>query len=482
MKIIKRAVFQMTDTIGEYIHLEESSYEYDGPIAHAGGEEGEDPIPSQLPAWASNIIKENAELASNYGLAEFDWAKAQQGTQQELMEGILETQQGAATQMFANADEWRERYATTFQPLEDQLVADAEDYASDWRREQEAGRAAADVSQAFDAERESTRQRLEGYGIDPSQTRAAAIDANVSMNEALAKAGAQNQARRDVDDKARNLRAQAIQLGIPLQDMATQAEAQGFNMAGAAGQTYSQNLAASQGLRQQAVLPYMQSANQALGQTRIGATPGTADKPGWGGAAGKILGSAAGAYAGSTAGSAAITAGLAMIKDGGAIESAQNSPYAAPPAINDPRYPMMGRYAEGGPVMPIEGGGELMPREAMYDMSRGYSNVGMQDGQIDGPGGPKDDLIDAKLSDGEYVIPAETVKYKGTEFFDKLVTKTKEAIPPPQQMGQAMVTPPPNVPTDVQPEAPTVLPMAYGGYAAIPSVPMACGGYVTRRK
>jgi hypothetical protein len=47
-------------------------------------------------------------------------------------------------------------------------------------------------------------------------------------------------------------------------------------------------------------------------------------------------------------------------------------------------------------------------------------------GEVDGPGGPKDDAIPARLSDGEFVIPADVVKRKGTEFFDKLVEKTKE--------------------------------------------------------
>jgi hypothetical protein len=47
-----------------------------------------------------------------------------------------------------------------------------------------------------------------------------------------------------------------------------------------------------------------------------------------------------------------------------------------------------------------------------------------QDGEVVGPGGPKDDAVDARLSDGEYVVPYEVVHRKGTEFFDKLIEKT----------------------------------------------------------
>ena len=34
-------------------------------------------------------------------------------------------------------------------------------------------------------------------------------------------------------------------------------------------------------------------------------------------------------------------------------------------------------------------------------------------GQISGPGGPKDDLVPAMLSDGEFVIPADVVSHLG---------------------------------------------------------------------
>jgi len=44
-------------------------------------------------------------------------------------------------------------------------------------------------------------------------------------------------------------------------------------------------------------------------------------------------------------------------------------------------------------------------------------------GPVEGPGTETSDSIPARLSDGEYVIPADVVKKKGTEFFDKLLDK-----------------------------------------------------------
>lgn len=54
-------------------------------------------------------------------------------------------------------------------------------------------------------------------------------------------------------------------------------------------------------------------------------------------------------------------------------------------------------------------------------------------GQVQGPGGPKGDAIPAMLSDEEYVIPAEVMKRKGTEFFDKLVAKTRKDLGMPEE-------------------------------------------------
>lgn len=65
----------------------------------------------------------------------------------------------------------------------------------------------------------------------------------------------------------------------------------------------------------------------------------------------------------------------------------------------------------------------------------GYLAFAADGGEVDGPGGPRDDAIPAQLSDGEYVIPADVVKAKGTEYFDRLLEKyhqdgQKQAPPP----------------------------------------------------
>lgn len=58
-----------------------------------------------------------------------------------------------------------------------------------------------------------------------------------------------------------------------------------------------------------------------------------------------------------------------------------------------------------------------MPGKQPYEKSQG--------GHITGPGTGTSDSIPARLSDGEYVIPAAVVKALGKEFFDKLLAVYK---------------------------------------------------------
>lgn len=114
-------------------------------------------------------------------------------------------------------DQWaqqdRARYESIYQPLEEQLAKEAEDYATPERQEMEAGKAEADVAQQFAAARQAAQDRLESYGVDPSQTRAGALDLQTRIAEAAAQASAGNQARTQTENIGRALRSEAINVG-----------------------------------------------------------------------------------------------------------------------------------------------------------------------------------------------------------------------------------------------------------------------------
>lgn len=56
-------------------------------------------------------------------------------------------------------------------------------------------------------------------------------------------------------------------------------------------------------------------------------------------------------------------------------------------------------------------------------------------GEVDGPGGPKDDKVPAMLSDGEFVMPAEAVKFFGLQKLEQMRMKAKEGLAEMEAQG-----------------------------------------------
>jgi hypothetical protein len=109
----------------------------------------------------------------------------------------------------------------------------------------------------------------------------------------------------------------------------------------------------------------------------------------------------------------------------------------------------LGWWADGGEVKPGGGGmgpnsdirmpkpGELLsPAYGLYkygDRHGWWADGGEvepgaqgQTGEVDGPGGPKDDEVLAALSDGEFVMPVGAVKYFGIDRLEKMRQKGLE--------------------------------------------------------
>lgn len=160
----------------------------------------------------------------------------------------------------------------TFRPLEQGIVEAAQEYDTPARREAAAAEAVADVGmQAGLAKQAQTRQQ-QRMGVNPASGKALALDNQMSMAEALGKAGAANKARDNVElqgyarkmdaaNLGRNLassQATSAQVaatvgnsavsnaGVPLtqSNQAVQTAGQGFNTAiqanNSAGQLYGQ--------------------------------------------------------------------------------------------------------------------------------------------------------------------------------------------------------------------------------------------------
>ena len=75
--------------------------------------------------------------------------------------------------------------------------------------------------------------------------------------------------------------------------------------------------------------------------------------------------------------------------------------------------------------------GVIIPEARMAPPVKAFARGGytglrrnyVRGGEVDGPGGPTDDMIPAKLSDGEFVLNAEAVKHYGLDKLEKMNQK-----------------------------------------------------------
>lgn len=293
---------------------------------------------------------------------------------------------GAASsrqQMAITADMW-DFYKTHYRPLEQQVIQEAGVVGGDVDQEQAAARAAASVSAGFDAANEATKASMFAMGVrqDSPAFQAAVAQGEVQRGANTARAG--NDAREDTKWRGREWRRSVAEggRGIPGQTINS------FG-ANAAQQTQRAQWGA-QAQRQQAgdigyaLQPAARAASDWFKASK------------WGGT--KTVGG-----------------------------------FGAGASANMGAYDDMAAVAGGG------GGGELWLAEGgqveSFGVRRPDGSMEMAGpGVLQGPGTGTSDSIPAEtntgqkvqLSNGEYVIPAEVVRAKGTEFFDKLVRGVTE--------------------------------------------------------
>ena len=341
---------------------------------------GSPPRPPDVSGQADSLTQ---IAQSNELLAREQITRARQLDQQnrQLLSQVLDFQLPAMEEAFQIGRDNRQRYQEFFQPLEEQLVRDAQEFASPERQNLEASRAVQDVGQAFEAERANRMRELEGFGIDPSQTRAQALDVGMRTAQAGQAAWAGNQARRETEDRGRAMREQAINLGRGTLNEGTQATQMGGQM----------------------------------GAGALGAATGVAQ------AGQDLTGAAAGHY-------------------GAAMAGHQGSA-----GILDAHYQNQLRRHEasgglGAALGGLAGMGVGYWVGGKEGATAGANIGGSVGGGMAAGGAVPDDIAPAPqpedqfptmLAKDEYVVPSEVVRAKGTEFFDRLVEKYA-----PERMAQ----------------------------------------------
>lgn len=149
-----------------------------------------------------------------------DWYKTIYGDQAPNRARAAETAQKVsdaqlratdfATQQAQDLDAYNK---TTFRPLEQKIVGDAQTYDTAGRRMQAAAGAQADIDQSFQATRDATDRDLARSGIAPGSGKALSLMQDAAVQQAAARAGAGTTAIRNVEQQGYARTMDAANLG-----------------------------------------------------------------------------------------------------------------------------------------------------------------------------------------------------------------------------------------------------------------------------
>lgn len=126
---------------------------------------------------------------------------------------VAQQQLTASKSATALSEDYANYNKTTFRPLEQGIVADAEAYDTPEKRQAAADSAISDTNIAFDSTNKMRQQQLAANGIDPGSARAMAAMEGQGVAQATTQAGAAYKARQGVETIGRGMKMDAASLG-----------------------------------------------------------------------------------------------------------------------------------------------------------------------------------------------------------------------------------------------------------------------------
>jgi hypothetical protein len=371
----------------------------------------------------------------------------------QIMQSQIEGQNLAMQQ----AREAFDFQTNTLRPMQHQFIDDARNFNTEAKREELAGQAGGDTEQALAIQRSAAMRQLERMGVNPNSGRFAALMSDSGLGAARMRAGAMNNARTAARQEGhdRLMKAYGVASGNAAYGLnalqganasganatvsmgAADRVAQGYTNAGMQGlQGYGGTLSATGNLMNQDYQNRMYGYN--------------ADNQMWGGI-GQLGGMAMGYFS-----SEKMKTDNAPVDEDAVLQKVKALP------VEEWRYNSgtqrhVGPYAEdvqkrfGNDVAP---GGQMIDAVSMNGINLAATKALAKKvdrleqlmkpramaagGMVRGPGTGTSDEIPAvnqdtgqpiRLSNGEYVLPAATVRQIGVEQLDRIVTKTNGKPP-----------------------------------------------------
>lgn len=177
------------------------------------------------------------------------FSKTQYEENKPFLQGLATSMKEAQDQQMTQAKDYYDYQVSTFRPLEQGLVADAERFNTDAYAQEMAGKASADAAAAFQSAQGSSMRSAARRGVNPNSGAFGAASNSNAMALASMQAGARTGARSQAEQLGYARKLDATGLGRNLAGASTAAY-QGANQSGggagsqyrAAGQDYQVGL------------------------------------------------------------------------------------------------------------------------------------------------------------------------------------------------------------------------------------------------
>jgi hypothetical protein len=188
----------------------------------------------------------------NVGREQLAFAQRQYNETMPLARQIASQQMAAQEQQMQQAQDYYDYQISTFRPLEQGIVEQAQTFNTDAYRQQQAQQASAAAARAFSTARDSSARAGAARGINPNSGAARGADNSMILQEAAMRAGGMTGARQQAEQLgyARQLDAAGLGRGLAGASTAAYGSAVGAGSAGlssqmAPGAQYMQGLGAA---------------------------------------------------------------------------------------------------------------------------------------------------------------------------------------------------------------------------------------------
>ena len=202
----------------------------------------------------ANASNESQKRMSELGQAQLDFAKKQYDQNNPLMQDIAKKQAASMDQQMAQGKDYYDYNKETFRPIEQGLVADAQNFDTDAMRNQLATKASADAGLAFGQQNQANERRMASMGVNPNSGRFQGMAQQSGLMQAGAKAGAMTGARERAQQTGYARKLDAVGMGRGLAGASTAAYGSAMNAGnssvgnrGVAGQQYMSGMAQGAG-------------------------------------------------------------------------------------------------------------------------------------------------------------------------------------------------------------------------------------------